>query len=104
MNKVRKEILESIKPYIGFSEHKDLIAFCVCDGYFGYDVETDSETETDFNELVVVVEKDWLFDYMRKDGIESPLDYLQNEYTSDDSIVWFDEASEQGKVVMVDFN
>ena len=104
MNKVRKEILESIKPYIGFSEHKDLIAFCVCDGYFGYDVETDSETETDFNELVVVVEKDWLFDCMRKDGIENPLDYLQNEYTSDDSIVWFDNAVEQGKVVMVDFN
>ena len=104
MNKVRKEILESIKPYIGFSEHKDLIAFCVCDGYFGYDVETDSETETDFNELVVIVEKDWLFDCMRKDGIENPLDYLQNEYTSDDSIVWFDEAARQGKVVMVDFN
>ena len=104
MNKVRKRILESITPYMDFAKHKDLIAFCVCDGYFSYDVETDSETETDFNELVVVVEKDWLFDYMRKDGIESPLDYLQNEYTSDDSIVWFDEASEQGKVVMVDFN
>ena len=104
MNKVRERILASIKPYADFWKHKDLTAFCVCDGYFGYDVETDSETETDFNELVVVVEKDWLFDCMRKDGIENPLDYLQNEYTSDDSIVWFDNAVEQDKVVMVDFN
>ena len=104
MNIVRKRILASVEPYTEFWKHKDLVAFCVCDGYFGYDVETDSETETDFNELVVVVEKDWLFDYMKKDEIENPLDYLQNEYTSDDSIVWFDEAARQGKVVMVDFN
>lgn len=104
MNKVRKRILKSIKPYMDFSEHKDLIAFCVCDGYLGYSVENDEESETDFNELVVVVEKDWLFDFMRKYDIENPLDYLQNEYTSDDSSVWFDNAIEQGKVVMVDFN
>ena len=41
---------------------------------------------------------------MRGYEIENPLDYLQNEYTSDDSSVWFDEAVEQGKVVMIDFN
>ena len=104
MNIVRKRILESIKPYTDFWKHKDLIAFCVCDGYFGYDIETDREIETDFNELVVVVEKDGLFDCMREDGIENPLDYLQSEYTSDDSIVWFDNAVVQGKVVMIDFN
>ena len=104
MNIVRERILASIKPYMDFAEHKDLIAFCVCDGYLNYDVETDSEIEADFNELVVAVEKDWLFDCMRKDGIENPLDYLQNEYTSEDSIFWFDKAVEQGKVVMVDFN
>lgn len=104
MNKVRERILASIEPYKDFAEHKDLIAFCVCDGYFGYDVETDSEIETDFNELVVVVEKDWLFNLMKENEIENPLEYLQNEYTSDDSLVWFDNAAEQGKVVMVDFN
>ena len=104
MNIVRERILASITPYMDFAKHKDLIAFCVCDGYLCYDVETDSDSEADFNELVVVVEKDWLFDCMRKDGIENPLDYLQNEYTSDDSIFWFDKAVEQGKVVMVDFN
>lgn len=104
MNKVRERTLASIRPYTDFWKHKDLIAFCVCGEYLTYDVETDSESEADFEELVVVVEKDWLFDCMRKDGIENPLDYLQNKYTSDDSIVWFDNAVEQGKVVMVDFN
>ena len=104
MNKVRKRILESIKPYVDFWKHKDLIAFCVCDGYLTYDYETDEDIEADFDELVVVVEKEWLFDFMRKYGIDDPLDYLQNEYTSDDSIVWFDWAVVQGKVVMVDFN
>lgn len=104
MNKIRKRILESIKPYIGFSEHKDLIAFCVCNEYLIYTDDTNKEIEPDFEELVVVVEKDWLFNFMRGYEIENPLDYLQNEYTSDDSSVWFDEAVEQGKVVMVDFN
>ena len=104
MNKVRERILASIEPYIDFAKHKDLIAFCVCDECFTYDVETDSEIEADFNELVVVVEKDWLFKLMREYEIENPLEYLQNEYTSDDSLVWFDNAVEQRKVAMVDFN
>ena len=104
MNKVRERILASIEPYMDFAKHKDLIAFCVCDEYFNYDVETDSEIETDFSELVVVVEKDWLFKLMKEYEIENPLYYLQNEYTSDDSVVWFDNAVEQRKVVMVDFN
>ena len=104
MNEVRKRILESIKPYKDFWKHKDLIAFCVCDGYLVYDYEMEKELEPDFEELVVVVEKDWLFNFMKQYDIENPLDYLQNEYTSDDSSVWFDEAVEQGKVVMVDFN
>lgn len=104
MNKVKERILASIEPYMDFAEHKDLIAFCVCSECFNYDVETDSEIETDFNEIVVVVEKDWLFNLMKEYGIENPLYYLQNEYTSDDSVVWFDVAVEQRKVVMVDFN
>lgn len=104
MNKVRERILASIETYKDFAKHKDLIAFCVCGEYFNYDVETESEIEADFNELVVVVEKDWLFDCMRKDGIGNPLGYLQSEYTSDDSIFWFDKAVDQGKVVMVEFN
>ena len=104
MNKVRKRILESIKPYADFWKHKDLIAFCVCGEYFAYEDENGNEIEPDFDELVVVAEKDWLFDFMRKYEIGDPLDYLQNEYTSDDSNVWFEEAVEQSKIIMVDFN
>ena len=104
MNEIRKRILESIKPYMDFAEHKDLIAFCVCNEYLIYDEEDEKEITPDFEELVVVVEKDWLFDFMKKYDIGNPLKYLQNEYTSDDSIVWFDNAVDQGKVVMVDFN
>lgn len=104
MNKVRKKILDNIEPYMDFGKHKDLIAFCVCSEYFVYNDEMEDEILPDFDELIVVVEKDWLFDFMKKYEIVDPLDYLQNEYTSDDSSVWFDEASEQGKVVMVDFN
>ena len=104
MNQVRKNILNSIKPYVDFWKHKDLTAFCVCGEYLAYFDDDGNEFESDFDELVVVVEKDWLFEFMKEHEIENPLDYLQNEYTSDDSSVWFDEAVEQSKVVMVDFN
>ena len=104
MNEVRKRILDSIKPYVEFAEHKDLIAFCVCGEYLSYCDDYGNEFEADFNELVVVAEKDWLFRLMRDDDIENPLEFLQNQYTSDDSIVWYDEAVEQDKIVMVDFN
>ena len=104
MNQVRERILSYINPYLEFSEHKDLIAFTIGAEYFNYDYESDDCLETDFDEATVVVEKDWLFGYMTKDGIENPLDFLQNEYTWDDSLIWFEEASEAGKVVAVDFN
>ena len=104
MNIVRKRILESVKPYTDFWKHKDLIAFCVCGEYFVYGEDMDREIEADFNEVIAVVEKDWLFKFMKKHEIENPLIYLQNEYTSDDSSVWFDEAVKKRKVVMIDFN
>jgi hypothetical protein len=101
MNTVRERILIDIAPYMEFSEHKDLIAFCVCSEYFMDCEDEENGIEADFNELVAVVEKDWLFEYM---DMEDPLDYLQNEYTSDDSIDWYDEALKHNKVVMVSFN
>lgn len=104
MNKVRERVLSNINPYLEFAEHKDLIAFTVGAEYFNYDYENDDYLKTDFKEATVVVEKDWLFDYMTKDGIEDPLDYLQNEYTWDDSEIWFLDAKEVGKVVAVSFN
>lgn len=104
MNIVREKVLEDMKPYLDFANHKDLIAITIGADYFTYDCETDIELEADFGEVIVVVEKDWLFAIMLKEGIENPLDYLQNEYTWDDSFVWFYNAKVEGKVAAIEFN
>ncbi len=104
MNKVREKVLSDMKPYMEFVEHKDLIAFTVGADYFTYDDETDTELEADFEEIVAIVEKDWLFKHMKNGGTDNPLDYLQNEYVWDDSYEWFVNAKAYSKVVAVDFN
>ena len=104
MNAVRERVLDDMKPYMEFYKHKDLIAFSLGESYVCYDDETDAELEADFNEIIVVVEKDWLFNIMKEDGIKNPLDYLQNEYTWDDSYFWFLKAKDEGKIVVIEFN
>lgn len=101
MNAVRERILLGMTPYKEYSKHKDLISFCICSEYFEDWEDEVNGIEPDFSEVVVIVEKDWLFNYM---DMKNPLEYLQNEYTSDDSIDWFDEALRHNKVVMVAFN
>lgn len=101
MNAVRERILINMTPYKDYAEHKDLISFCVCSEYFMDWEDEDNGIEADFDEVIVIVEKNWLFNYM---GMENPLEYLRNEYTSEDSIDWFDETIRQNKVVMVGFN
>lgn len=104
MNAVRKKAMEDLEPYVDFAKHKDLIAITVGADYFTYDYETDSELEADFSELVVAIEKDWLVESMIKDGIENPIEYLQNEYTWDDSFIWFENAKVAGKIAVVEFS
>lgn len=108
MNEVRQRILLDVNKSITnypINEHRDLIAICVCDGYFGDVEDNNNGIESDFNEVIAVVDKNWLFDYMKKtEDIENPRDYLINEYTSDDSSVWFDEANRAGMIAMVAFN
>lgn len=101
MNEVRKRILSSITKYPNFSEHKDLIAFCVHAEKFSYYEDEENGTEPDFDEVIAVVEKEWLFQYMQ---VPNPLEFLKNEYTSDESINWFDEALQKHKLVTVSFN
>lgn len=111
MNDVRKRLLNRLASakYTELHKHKDLIAFYVCDGYFAYNPETSKEEETDFNEIIAVVEKDWLFDLIKSENnnirtdIEA-LRFLQEEYTSDDSEPWFEKALAAHKIVMIDFN
>lgn len=110
MNKVRERILKEVAEakYRDYEKHRDLISFCVCDGYFDYNPNTDEEEESDFDEVIVVVEKDWLFDLIKKTEDfrtnDEVLKFLQEEYTSDDSSTWYEEAILAHKVVMVDFN
>lgn len=110
MNKVRERILKEVAEakYREYEKHRDLISFCVCDGYFDYNPNTDEEEESDFDEVIVVVEKDWLFNLIKQNN-NFKMDYevrsfLQEEYTSDDSITWYEEAILAHKIVMVDFN
>lgn len=110
MNKVRERILKEVAEvkYQDYEKHRDLISFCVCDGYFGYNTDTDEEEESDFNEVIVIVEKGWLFDLIKRNNDlrtdDEALKFLQEEYTSDDSSTWYEEAILAHKVVMVDFN
>lgn len=68
----------------------------------------DTDEESDFSELSVVVEKEWLFHFVKAKfdfkTDEEVRKYLQEEYTSDDSSEWYDEAIAANKVVMVNFN
>lgn len=107
MNEVRQRILIDVNKSITnypINEHRDLIAICVCDGYFGDVDDDENKIEADFNEVIAIVDKDWLFANMKTEGIEDPRDYLINEYTSDDSSAWFDEANRAGMIAMVSFN
>lgn len=111
MNKVRERILREVNEfyYQDFSLHKDLIAFSVCNGYFEWNPDAYTEEVADFNELLVVVEKDWLFQRIKMENEniltnEDARRFLQEEYTSDDSSIWYEEAILANKIVMVDFN
>ena len=103
MNAVRKKVVDGMKPYLDFTKHKDLIAITVGAEYYSYDFMTDEELEADFCEAIVIIEKDYLFMIMARDGIEDSLEYLQDEYTWDDSFAWFENAKSDGKVVAIEF-
>lgn len=101
--KVRERVLANRKPYEYLDSCMDLISFTVSEEYFTYDCDTDTELEPDFNYIIVVVEKYWLLDYIKNNGIEYPLEYLITAYTWDDSYEWFLKAKELGKVVAIEF-
>lgn len=101
MNLIRERVLLSIPRYSEFSEYKDLITFCICSEQFSDREDEDNGIEPDFDEVIAIVEKAWLFDYINK---SDPPAYLKNEYISDDSIDWLYEAIRNSKIVMVEFN
>lgn len=106
MNSVRERVLFGIEPY-QISNHLDLAAFCVDSEEFeDWEEVKDNNGDlvADFNEVVCIVEKDWLFDKIRKEIGKEPRHYLCDVYTSDDSYDWFIDAKTEGKLVMVSFN
>ena len=92
----KNKILSRIKECDSYREFNDLIAFSVGAAYLCVE-------ETSFQEIVVAVEKEYLFHLMQEQGIEDPIDYLKNEYTWDDSIIWFERAAEDGKIAVTEF-
>lgn len=105
-SEIRDRILREVKgsKYKEFEKHKDLISFCICNENFETQEDINNGICADFHEVIVVVEKDWLFKNMKDAGIENPLKYLQEEYNSDDSYNWYCEALINNKIVMIDFN
>lgn len=92
----KNKILSQIKEYDSRMRFNDLVAFGVGATYLCVE-------ETIFQEVVVAVEKEYLFHLMQEQGIDDPIDYLKNEYTWDDSIIWFERAAEDGKIAVTEF-
>ena len=106
MNKVKERILKEIKPYSDNNEYKDLISFYIDSYYFEDWNEIEDNhgcTLANFNEVIIIVEKDWLFTLMRKNGIANPLQYLKEKYTSKDSYEWYEAANNENKIVGISF-
>lgn len=89
MNKVRERILKEISEakYQDYEKHRDLISFCVCDDYFGYNADTNEEEESDFDEVIVVVEKDWLFDLIKRTEDFRTISDLRKKYMNKEFVI-----------------
>lgn len=101
-NRIQLEV--DCNRYSEYAKHRDLISFVVCSECFLTENDINFGIEPEFNEIIVIVEKDWLFDIMQKDGISKPRKYLQEEYSSDNAYNWYRKALFERKVVMVDYN
>lgn len=109
INRVRKRALDwsNVDNYKDFGKFRDLIAFDIGESYFCLNPDTDEEEESDFSQVIVIVEKDWLFQLIKEEnGLEKDEDarkVLKEEYTWDDSMRWFAAASKENKIFSVDF-
>ena len=100
------------KPQVSIivgGEHKVLISFCdLLANHIDFAIEDENNLSDVLDELentqfIVIVEKDWLFDLMKADGISDPQYYLENEYDGDDSYEWFTQAAALGKIAALVF-
>ena len=108
-NNVRERILKRVEnAKCNMSQYDDTISFNVCEEYLNWNPDTQEEDESDFDEVVVTVEKKWLFNLIKSEekiATDNEVKrFLEEEYTSDDSSIWFEEAILAKKIVSVDFN
>lgn len=108
--KIINAIIHAAGEYCRWGEHRTLISFCDLLAnhmeFAGIEDEIDVIdvlTELENTQFIVIVEKDWLFDLMKADGISDPQYYLENEYDGDDSMEWFTQAAALGKIAALVF-
>lgn len=98
-----KSTIKSIvknNSYLEFGNHEDLRAMCICPF-----AEDDDFYNSDYYELAFIVPTKWLRDVAKEMfEIEDLDDWLQNEYTTDESELIFERALNERQVVMVDFD
>ena len=86
--------------YLKFGDHEDLKALCVCP--FVLDEEF---YNSDYDEMIYVVPTNWLKEVVKREfEIEDLDNWLQHEYTSDESETIFEIALNERQVVMVNFD
>lgn len=86
--------------YLEFGNHEDLRAMCICPF-----AEDDDFYNSDYYELAFIVPTKWLKETAKEMFEVKDLDdWLQNEYTTDESELIFEKALNERQVVMVDFD
>lgn len=105
INCVRERILQETKKSTSvypFNKHRRLVSFCV--NVNDVLANNDEDYDADFNEIIAVVDEDWLFDLISETTDIKPRDYLLNEYTSEESSVWLEKAIMEKHLAIIDFN
>ena len=107
MNPVRQRILldvnQSLRQY-PYHKHPDIVMISVSAEWFDDIEDEQDDIKPDFNEVIVGIDKKWLWKQMKSEGITKPRAYLVNNYTNDDSGNWFDEANRNQKIAYIGFN
>ena len=87
--------------YLKFGKHEDLKALLIVP----FDEDDTFYESTDYKELTFIVPSNWLKETVKKEFYVEDVDYwLQNEYTSDESIIIFERALNERQIVVVDFD
>lgn len=104
-NSVRRLILNEAGK--NHKTTKETLNFSVCSEYFSFDIDSEKDIEPDFDEATFTVPKEWLLDTIMKSeqlsSMEEAVSFLEEEYTSDDSIHWYEAAIKAKKIMNVSF-